>query len=93
MKHLIAFLPTLNELVKSQGFAVVMMAAVSLWFAYDNHLYRKKMHEEYLELQQEVRLCNDHIVTIYREERTIMMQTIDANTKILNRLENKLDRK
>lgn len=92
MKYLITLIPTINELVKSQGFAVVLMAAVSLWFAYDNHLYRKKMQEEYLELQNEVRLCNESIVTIYREERMMMLETIESNTKVLNRLESKLQR-
>ena len=92
MKYFLALIPTINELVKSQGFAVVLMAAVSLWFAYDNHLYRKKMQQEYLELQNEVKICNSQIVEIYREERNKMLQTIDKNTEVLDRLESKLNK-
>lgn len=92
MKYLITLIPAINELVKSQGLSVVLMMAVSAWFAYDSYNYRMKMEAQYNELQTEVRSCNDRIIEIYREERETMLQTIDKNTTVLDRIEKRLQK-
>jgi len=51
-----------------------------------------KMERQYNELQTEVRSCNDRIIEIYREERETMLQTIDKNTTVLDRIEKRLQK-
>ena len=92
MKYLITLIPAINELVKSQGLSVVLLMCVSAWFAYDNYNYRIKMEIKYNDLQTEVMSCNDRIIEIYREERETMLQTIDKNTTVLDRIEKRLQK-
>jgi len=79
------------ELIKSQGFTVVLVLALAVWFAYDNYNYRNKLEKEYIKLQADVKNCNEQVLNFYQKDRKIMLEVITHNNQMLERIERRLD--
>lgn len=85
------YYPIINDFVKSQGLSITIVLLLAAWFGYDNYQYRNKLEKEYIKLQAEVKDCNTRILILYEKDRADMMEIIDRNTEMLDRIERRLD--
>jgi len=67
-----SFLPVLLDSVKKQGISFLILLAV-IWY----------MHTQVSNLQQQINACNEHRITIYKEERQQMTEAIKDLKQVL----------
>ena len=70
-----------------QGFSILIMLMVTAGLAYMLRLEKTTREAQVLELQREIRSCQQTIVTYYREERQMTLKVIEDNTKVLERIQ------
>jgi len=92
------FLPVISQIIKNQGFSVVILLGGLGWLGYVNYVYRQEQVQERKEAIRErkesnleLQECWDEQISLLREDRMKLIEAINNNTHALDRIEAKLD--
>lgn len=78
------------EAALKQGFSIMIMLFVSAGLFYMLRLEKVTRETQVRELTKEIRDCQTTIVNYYREERQMTLKVIEDNTKVLERMQEKM---
>ena len=73
-----------------QGFSILIMLVVSAGLFYMLRLEKVTRETQVRELTKEIRDCQTTIVNYYREERQLTLKVIEDNTRVLERMQEKM---
>jgi hypothetical protein len=73
-----------------QGFSIMIMLFVSAGLFYMLRLEKVTRETQVRELTKEIRDCQTTIVNYYREERQMTLKVIEDNTRVLERMQEKM---
>jgi hypothetical protein len=73
-----------------QGFSIMIMLFVSAGLFYMLRLEKVTRETQVRELTKEIRDCQTTIVNYYREERQLTLKVIEDNTRVLERMQEKM---
>lgn len=69
----------LSELVKSQGFTVVLLTGILVWSQYN-----------YVRLEEKIDTCNSAVVRMYEEDRKELMGVLNDATQTIQEAQKKI---
>ena len=69
----------LSELVKSQGFTVVLLTGILVWSQYN-----------YIRLEDKIDTCNSSVVRMYAEDRTQLIGVLNQATQTIQEAQKKI---
>ncbi len=78
------------EAALKQGFSIMIMLFVSAGLFYMLRLEKVTRETQVRELTKEIRDCQTTIVNYYREERQMTLKVIEDNTRVLERMQEKM---
>jgi len=73
-----------------QGFSILIMLVVSAGLFYMLRLEKNTREQQVRELTKEIRDCQTTIVNYYRDERQLTLKVIEDNTRVLERMQEKM---
>jgi hypothetical protein len=73
-----------------QGFSIMIMLFVSAGLFYMLRLEKVTRETQVRELTKEIRDCQTTMVNYYREERQMTLKVIEDNTRVLERIQDKI---
>jgi hypothetical protein len=73
-----------------QGFSIMIMLFVSAGLFYMLRLEKVTRETQVRELTKEIRDCQTTMVNYYREERQMTLKVIEDNTRVLERIQEKM---
>lgn len=84
------FINGFAEAALKQGFSIMIMLFVSAGLFYMLRLEKVTRETQVRELTKEIRDCQTTMVNYYREERQMTLKVIEDNTKVLERIQEKI---
>jgi hypothetical protein len=78
------------EAALKQGFSIMIMLFVSAGLFYMLRLEKVTRETQVRELTKEIRDCQTTMVNYYREERQMTLKVIEDNTRVLERIQEKM---
>lgn len=73
-----------------QGFSILIMLVVSAGLFYMLRLEKNTREQQVRELTKEIRDCQTTIVNYYRDERQLTLKVIEDNTRVLEKMQEKM---
>jgi hypothetical protein len=84
------FINGFAEAALKQGFSIMIMLFVSAGLFYMLRLEKVTRETQVRELTKEIRDCQTTMVNYYREERQMTLKVIEDNTRVLERIQEKM---